>query len=141
MVNRPLAPKTTPSKNIPYHQNPPKIDARRAADLMKALSNESRVQILCELLEGERCVHELESVVGLSQSALSQHLAKLRHDGVVKTRRDGKTICYSLNGNEPAIVLEVLYRLFSDDDDDDAPTAGTSTTADKDESKLSPSPR
>jgi DNA-binding transcriptional ArsR family regulator len=91
------------------------MDARQAAELLKALANESRVRILCELLDGERCVNELEGVVGLSQSALSQHLARLRRDRVVKTRRVGKTICYSLNGAETSIVLETLYRLFSDE--------------------------
>lgn len=93
---------------------PAPIDARQASNLMKALANESRVRILCELLDGERCVNELEEVAGLSQSALSQHLARLRRDGVVKTRRDGKTICYSLNGRETGVVLETLYRLYSD---------------------------
>ena len=95
---------------------PPEMDARPASELLKALANENRLRILCELLEGERCVNELERVVGLSQSALSQHLARLRRDKVVKTRRDGKTICYSLNGQQTAILLETLYRLFSDDD-------------------------
>ena len=93
---------------------PAPIDARQASNLMKALANESRVRILCELLDGERCVNELEEIAGLSQSALSQHLARLRRDGVVKTRREGKTICYSLNGRETGIVLETLYRLYSD---------------------------
>lgn len=102
---------------------PPEMAARPASELLKALANENRLRILCELLEGERCVNELERVVGLSQSALSQHLARLRRDEVVKTRRDGKTICYSLNGKETAIVLETLYRLFSDDVGSSAPSA------------------
>lgn len=94
---------------------PPEIDAVRAATLLKALASESRLAILCELLDGERCVNELERVVGLSQSALSQHLALLRRDELVKTRRDGKTICYSLKGQKTAILLELLYRMFSED--------------------------
>jgi DNA-binding transcriptional ArsR family regulator len=92
---------------------PPEIDARRAATLLKALANEHRLTILCELLDGERCVNELERVVGLSQSALSQHLALLRRDALVQTRRDGKTICYSLKGRETPVVIEMLYRMFS----------------------------
>ncbi len=88
------------------------IDSRRAAALLRALANESRLLILCELLEGERCAGQLESVAGLSQSALSQHLARLRADRLVKTRRVGKTICYSLNGRETPVVLETLYRMF-----------------------------
>ncbi len=89
------------------------IDSRRAAALLRALSNESRLLILCELLDGERCAGQLESIAGLSQSALSQHLARLRGDRLVKTRRVGKTICYSLNGRETPVVLETLYRMFS----------------------------
>lgn len=83
---------------------------------MKALANENRLLILCELLDGERCVNDMEKVVGLSQSALSQHLALLRRDKLVNTRRDGKTICYSLSGRETPIVLEMLYRMFSPDE-------------------------
>jgi DNA-binding transcriptional ArsR family regulator len=95
---------------------PPRINTERAATLMKALANENRLLILCELLDGERCVNEMEKVVGLSQSALSQHLALLRRDKLVNTRRDGKTICYSLSGRETPIVLEMLYRMFSPDE-------------------------
>lgn len=83
---------------------------------MKALANENRLLILCELLDGERCVNEMEKVVGLSQSALSQHLALLRRDKLVDTRRDGKTICYSLSGRETPVVLEMLYRMFAPDE-------------------------
>lgn len=83
---------------------------------MKALANENRLLILCELLDGERCVNEMEKVVGLSQSALSQHLALLRRDKLVNTRRDGKTICYSLSGRETPVLLEMLYRMFSADE-------------------------
>ncbi|MEZ5784943.1 MAG: metalloregulator ArsR/SmtB family transcription factor [Xanthobacteraceae bacterium] len=96
---------------------PQPIDTERSAALLKALANENRLMILCELLDGERCVRELEKVVGLSQSALSQHLALLRRDGLVNTRRDGKTICYSLSGRETPIVLEMLYRVFSADEE------------------------
>jgi TusA-related sulfurtransferase/DNA-binding transcriptional ArsR family regulator len=91
---------------------PLNVNARRAAMLLKALANENRVLILCELLDGERCVNELEKVVGLSQSALSQHLARLRKDRLVRTCRVGKTICYSLNGREAPVLLETLDRLF-----------------------------
>ena len=80
----------------------------------------------------------MERVVGLSQSALSQHLARLRRDGVVKTRRDGKTICYSLNGKETAIVLETLYRLFSEDV---KPSAASVRIAGKPNAGRAPSPR
>src|SRR5512144_2354280 len=66
---------------------PLNVNARRAAALLKALANENRRRILCELLDGERCVNELEKVVVLSQSALSQHLARLRRDQLVRTCR------------------------------------------------------
>lgn len=111
------------ARSIRAREVPPEMAARPASELLKALANENRLRILCELLEGERCVNELERVVGLSQSALSQHLARLRRDEVVKTRRDGKTICYSLNGKATAIVLETLYRLFSEEVEPDAASA------------------
>ena len=63
-----------------------------AVNLLKALSNEKRLQIICALYQGEKNVGELEKIVGLSQSALSQHLARLRRDGIVNTRRDAQTI-------------------------------------------------
>src|SRR5690606_20437770 len=68
-----------------------------AVNLLKALSNERRLKIICALYQGEKNVGELEEIVGLSQSALSQHLARLRRDGLVNTRRDAKTIFYSMN--------------------------------------------
>lgn len=72
--------------------------ARRLSVLLKALANERRIQILCLLRDGEKSVSELEDLVKLSQSALSQHLAKLRRDKIVKTRREAQTIYYSLKG-------------------------------------------
>lgn len=85
---------------------------RPAAKLMKALSNEARLLILCELGQGERGVGQLGEIVGLSQSALSQHLARLRADGLVRTRRRSQTIFYSLASREVTAVIEVLADLF-----------------------------
>ena len=65
-------------------------------------------------MAGERSVGELERLVGLSQSALSQHLARLRRDGLVKTRRSAQTIYYSLAGEEAREVLATLCRLYCD---------------------------
>ena len=65
-----------------------KANARKASVLLKAMSNERRLLILCSLAEGELSVGQMEQIVDLSQSALSQHLARLRHDGLVSTRRD-----------------------------------------------------
>ena len=87
---------------------------RPAARLMKALSSEARLLILCELGQGERSVGQLGEVVGLSQSALSQHLARLRADGLVRTRRQSQTIFYTLASREVSAVIEVLAGLFCD---------------------------
>lgn len=86
--------------------------ARRASELLKALGNENRLLILCNLASGEKSVGELQQAIGLRQSALSQHLARLRHDGLVQTRRASQTIYYSLEGEEAARVIEVLYSLY-----------------------------
>ncbi len=68
--------------------------------------------ILCSLLEGERSVGELVDRIGLSQSALSQHLARLRKDGLVSTRRCSQTIFYCASGDQAKAVIETLHRLY-----------------------------
>jgi DNA-binding transcriptional ArsR family regulator len=79
---------------------------------MKALANPHRLMILCELHKGERSVGALERAVGLRQSPLSQHLAKLRRDGLVKTRRESQTIYYRLASPKVSEVIALLYRLY-----------------------------
>ncbi len=79
------------------------------------MGNTHRLMILCQLSKGERNVGELERIVGLSQSALSQHLARLRNDNLVKTRRAAQTIYYSLAGEEAAAVIDTLCRLYGAD--------------------------
>lgn len=86
--------------------------ARRASTLLKAMGNKHRLMILCQLGKGEKSVSELERVVGLSQSALSQHLARLRRDDLVVTRRSAQTIYYSLSGPEARRVLDSLHDLY-----------------------------
>lgn len=86
--------------------------AGMAADLLRSIANEKRLVILCQLYQGERSVGELEKVVGLSQSALSQHLAKLRGAGVVATRREAQTIYYSLKDAGAERVIGALYDHF-----------------------------
>jgi len=86
--------------------------AAQAADFLKALANENRLLILCHLSEGEMSVSELESALGLRQPTLSQQLARLRTDELVNTRRDGKTIYYSLASEEVGKLLELMYNLF-----------------------------
>ncbi|SDE75861.1 ArsR/SmtB family transcription factor [Rhodospira trueperi] len=86
--------------------------ARGASTLLKAMSNQYRLLILCQLHGNECSVGELERVVGLSQSALSQHLARLRRDDLVRTRRVAQTIYYSLKGDEVAAILGTLYTIY-----------------------------
>lgn len=86
--------------------------AEKAAQLLSAMANPKRLLILCILVGGEMAVGPLATTVGLSQSALSQHLAKLRALELVKTRRDAQTIYYSIASSEVQAVLEVLYELY-----------------------------
>jgi DNA-binding transcriptional ArsR family regulator len=88
--------------------------SEKLSALLKALANEKRLLIVCILSNGEKNVGELEQVVGLSQSALSQHLARLRRDGVVDTRREAQTIFYSIKDSAIQKVLECLSHLYSD---------------------------
>jgi ArsR family transcriptional regulator, virulence genes transcriptional regulator len=87
-------------------------NARRAAGLLKAMSNASRLVILCQLAEGEFSVGQLEKAVGLSQSGISQHLAILRREHVVKNRRDGQTVYYSLASDEVVALMSALHTVF-----------------------------
>ncbi len=89
--------------------------AQDASRFLKAISNKHRLMILCNLVESERSVGELEKIVGLSQSALSQHLARLRKEEVVKTRREAQTIYYSLQDENIVDVLRLLEGIFVDD--------------------------
>ncbi len=86
--------------------------ATDAAQLLRALANEKRLMLLCLLVEGERSVGELNARVDLSQSALSQHLAVLREDGLVETRREAQTIYYSLVDGPVHAVIETLHGIY-----------------------------
>lgn len=86
--------------------------AEEAAQLLSAMANPKRLLILCNLLDRERSVTELSSIVELEQSPLSQHLARLRALGLVRTRRDGQSIYYRLASQEVSEVLETLYRIY-----------------------------
>ena len=86
--------------------------ALRATSLLKAMSNPARLMVLCQLAEGEKSVGELERVVSVSQSALSQHLALLRSRKLVSSRREGQTIFYSLCGPEAPALLAALYEVY-----------------------------
>lgn len=97
--------KTSPASDMQLH-------AADAAGLMKALGNESRLMVLCLLAEGERSVSELNTMVPLSQSALSQQLARLRQQGLVDTRRESQTIYYSLNAGPTDRVINLLHDIY-----------------------------
>jgi ArsR family transcriptional regulator, virulence genes transcriptional regulator len=86
--------------------------AAQAARLLRALSNEARLSVLCRLSSGEQSVGELQRHVGLSQSALSQHLARLRQEGLVATRREGQTIFYQVADPNAVRVIERLVEIF-----------------------------
>jgi DNA-binding transcriptional ArsR family regulator len=87
-------------------------NAGRAAEFLKALAHESRLMILCILAEGEKSVSELEEILSLRQPTVSQQLARLRGDGLVATRRDGKAIYYRLASEEARVVIGAVYDVF-----------------------------
>lgn len=86
--------------------------ACEAAEFLKALAHESRLMILCILAEGEKSVSELEDILQMRQPAVSQQLARLRMDGLVDTRRDGKTIYYRLASEQARLVIGAVYEAF-----------------------------
>ncbi|MDV7142926.1 metalloregulator ArsR/SmtB family transcription factor [Tropicimonas sp. TH_r6] len=91
--------------------------ATQASNFLKAISHEGRLMILCHLVSGEKSVTELERLLSARQAAVSQQLSRLRLEGLVTPRRDGKTIYYSLTDERPRKILEVVYELFCKDSD------------------------
>lgn len=90
--------------------------ARRASDILKALSHETRLLILWLLSENEKSVSELEQLLELPQAAVSQQLARLRYDHLVSTRREGRIIHYSITDPDVSAVVTSLYDLLCNDD-------------------------
>lgn len=90
-------------------------NATIASNFLKAISHEGRLMILCHLVTGEKSVTELEELLSARQAAVSQQLARLRLEGLVTPRREGKTIYYSLTDDRPRQILEVVYDLFCRD--------------------------
>lgn len=86
--------------------------ADRASGLLKALANENRLLLVCNLLDRERSVGELAEALELRDSTVSQHLALLRKDGLVRARREGQTIWYSIASEPARAVLQTLYQSF-----------------------------
>jgi len=87
-------------------------NATSASNFLKAISHEGRLMILCHLVSGEKSVTELETLLSARQAAVSQQLSRLRLEGLVTPRREGKTIYYSLTDDRPRKILEVVYELF-----------------------------
>jgi DNA-binding transcriptional ArsR family regulator len=83
-----------------------------ASDLLKSLANPSRLLVLCALLTREHTVGELEALTGLSQSAISQHLARLRDSELVATRRDAQRVFYSLTDPNVRALLQTLHGIY-----------------------------
>lgn len=90
--------------------------ADHVAGRLALLANARRLLILCELVQGERPVGALQAAVGLGQSALSQHLAKLREAGMVDTRREGQTIHYRISDPDVQVLMAALYEAFCKED-------------------------
>ena len=86
--------------------------ASDACVVLRVLANEDRLLLLCQLTEGERCVSELEELVGIHQPTLSQQLGVLRNEGLVTTRREGKNIYYQIASPEVLALLQVLHDLY-----------------------------
>jgi len=87
-------------------------NAQEASNFLKAISHEGRLMILCHLASGEKSVTELEELLSARQAAVSQQLSRLRLEGLVQPRRDGKAIYYSLTDDRSTKIIEVVYNLF-----------------------------
>ncbi len=91
-------------------------DMHKAADqacrLMKVLANSDRLMLLCQLAQGEKCVSELEELLGIVQPTLSQQLTVLRNEELVTTRREGKNIYYQISSPQALAVMQVLYKTY-----------------------------
>ena len=90
--------------------------AKTATDMLKLLGHPDRLMVLCQLKTGEQSVGKLSNSLGIKQSPLSQHLARMRHEGVVESRREAQTIYYYLAGEKVEKIVSVLYELYCDDD-------------------------
>jgi len=88
------------------------LAADKASALMKTLGHKGRLMVLCQLASGEKSVGELSESLGIPQSPLSQHLSRMRKEGLVSTRREAQTIYYSLAADEAGKIIECLYGLY-----------------------------
>lgn len=99
-------------KNADIDLNQMASSANKASALMKTLGHKDRLMILCHLADGEKSVGHIAELLQIPQSPLSQHLSRMRKEGLVETRREAQTIFYSLKSGEAARIVEVLYELF-----------------------------
>ena len=90
--------------------------AKAATGLLKSLANEDRLMLLCQLVDGERTVSEMERLTGIRQPTLSQQLGVLRAEALVHTRREGKWIYYRIASGEALALLAALHRVYCADD-------------------------
>ncbi len=104
------------SKGLEFDLEPVNRNVKQASSILKAMSNHYRLLILCQLAGGEKRVGELEKIIGLSQSALSQHLARLRRDELVVARREAQSKIYALASSEVHDILVTLSQLYADKD-------------------------
>ncbi len=116
MNNRPSRLPVFDAKMCPEDMEKMMRNAQNASNFLKAISHEGRLMILCHLATGEKSVTELEDLLSARQASVSQQLSRLRLEGLVKPRRDGKTIYYSLTDDRPRQIMEVVYDLFCRDD-------------------------
>ena len=100
---------SAPSGRIKVSAEQMSEHATEAADLLRAMASEHRLMVLCSLVQGEQSVTQLLETIPVSQSALSQHLAVLRRERLVSTRREGQTVFYGLQPGPPVNIIRVLY--------------------------------
>lgn len=101
-----------PTTTLVIHPDAMRAAAGQAVAALKALANEDRLLLLCQLSQGEMCVSELQEALDIQQPTLSQQLGVLRSEGVVATRRQGKNIYYRIADPSLLEILAVLYRLY-----------------------------
>ena len=102
----------TKTDEVPIDPQRMAVAAGKACELMKTLGHKDRLMVLCHLSSGERSVGELAALLDIPQSPLSQHLARMRKESLVKTRRDAQTIYYSIASEEAARIVALMHELY-----------------------------
>lgn len=107
-----ILPERRPAKPMPPEDGLMLDRAKQASEFLKALAHESRLLILCLLCEGKKSVTDLEELLSMRQPAVSQHLARLRHDGLVETAREGRIVYYTLANEDTRKILSAVHEVF-----------------------------